>query len=227
MNEIVPSGFVKPYPQEALGGELGLSSREIALSIGAEHDNVTRAIRAYISLDSQFPHSEGKERARGGRQGRQSTVFVLPAQEAKLIVAQYKSKVGIGYVRFLLECEKVATELTPKLIEELKAARAELGKVQAELDAKKVRALPAPKTVLRTKEFITGESMFGEGFTIKRKMERVPAGEMNLLQVLEAKLTLAIYQGEGTSKRIKRLQDEIEFRRTLVNAPISLVKEVK
>ena len=113
---------MKPYPQEALGGEFGLTSQDIANALGARHDNVKRHMKAISALDKTFTLTGWKVSFGGGRPGE---IFIVPVSESKMVVAKYANEVGTGYLRFLIECEKVATELTPQLIAKLKPFKPE------------------------------------------------------------------------------------------------------
>lgn len=209
MNQLAVSNFVKPYPQDALGGELGLTSLDVAAALGARHEHVKHRMQSLKSSDKAFTEVAVKVPGRG----RPLDLLIMPVTEAKMVVAKYDNEIGNCYLRFLIECEKIATELTPKLIAELKEMKAELECLQIKLDGKKVRALKPCKTVLETKEYTAGESMFGDGFIVRRKMHRVPASTLTTLQILEAKRVMLILQTEGTARRIKDISNEIDFRK--------------
>jgi Mn-dependent DtxR family transcriptional regulator len=44
-NRLEKSGYVKPYPQDALGGEIGLTSADIAKNLGVRAPNVRKKIK--------------------------------------------------------------------------------------------------------------------------------------------------------------------------------------
>lgn len=131
MQKVTVSGFVKPYAQESLNGELGLTSLEIAQALGARHEQVKHRMQSLKSSDEAF--TEVAVKVHGN--GRPLELLVMLVTEAKLVVAKYDIEIGNEYLRLLVACEKVASEITPRLVAELKAARGELEKDQAELES--------------------------------------------------------------------------------------------
>ena len=212
MNEIQAPKFHEPKPQVALNGELGLTSREIAESLGVDHDKVTRSIRAYIALDPQFPHSGGKEAARGGKQGRHSTVYTLPLVEARIVVAQYRSKVGLGFVRYLVEFEKTAREREPELRAAFAALEGEVASLRARLEAtQRPRALPSPPSLPVVTHVARYESLHGEGEVFVRTRERLPVASLLPLEAMKAKRAHMISTAQGLISKADRLEAEIAF----------------
>lgn len=110
--------FVKPhFYKEA--GFAGLWDWEIAKSLGVRVDHVTHKLGRNRSFFEQNQISLYKEIKRN-QDGASRIVFFLPTELAKYFVCSWKNHMGWSYWLFLLECEQVATELTPKLFERIR-----------------------------------------------------------------------------------------------------------
>jgi hypothetical protein len=133
------SNFVKPHYNEQAGFE-GLSTHEIAMAIGAEPHKVFEKItrnRDFL-MKSGFRLYGRKVKETGGRDGRD---FFVSTDTAKYLVASWKNNMGAAYFRFLMEAEHVATQITPKLIEQLEQAKERI----SQLEAKNKKRLPGAK----------------------------------------------------------------------------------
>jgi len=104
---VVHPSFILPYPQAALDGAPGLNSQDIAKALGVRHQNVVRAMRGIAEIES-FTHCEQSYK---DEQGRTMTRLVTTAGWAKVVVAQYKSKRGLGYVKYLITRDEYADEI--------------------------------------------------------------------------------------------------------------------
>lgn len=121
--------YVKPYPQEALNGEAGLTTREIAEAIGVQHQHVNEKVRRNRDLlESQGFRIVGS--VVNTTDSREVTMAV-DVDTAKYLTATWKNSLGVGYFRYLLECEHVAENVVPKLMAELAGARATIAKLTA------------------------------------------------------------------------------------------------
>lgn len=151
--------YVKPYPQEALGGRLGLTSRDIASSLGIKLKAVNQALdkrgyadtlrRAGCELVTFVTKSVGP--------GRHGHIWILDSNAAKIFAAQTRSDIGVGYVMWLLECEHVRENVVPRLVAEVESLRSD---VRA-LTAPKAKRLPGQGIVEFIKKVITERDMFG------------------------------------------------------------------
>ena len=175
MTAIVKTAFHEPRPQPELRGELGLTSQDVADSLGVQHSHLKQAIRDLARVDETFVDSRRKVTGTGGRA---RELVILPVDFAKILVAQYKSKVGIGYVRFLLGCERVATQDVPKLrelLEELKGRFEALNEDNSRLRTEnQVIAKALPKaSVKREKRYrvpVLYGNMFGDGMQVRYEL---------------------------------------------------------
>jgi hypothetical protein len=201
---------IKPYFIEELGCE-GLSSEDIADCLGAEHFNVAVKVRKFserlqISIATARKITDGK--------GRNQIVYLLPVELAKMVVAKYDSAIGFAYLRFLLECERVATELTPRLVERVKELELALQNKELELDtARKVRPikkLAAPKTMCVTEIISKQEGIFGEP-VIERHFKHVAIATLTKEEILTARHVNLTRQLEGVAKAAKETLDELDF----------------
>lgn len=192
----VASTFVEPYAQPALGGQDGLTSEDIAKSLSARHDNVVAAIQDFLQIDQAFTASQEKILTKG----RPKILWVLPTFEAKMLVAQYKSKAGIAYVRFLLACERIVLEAVPKLQEKIAEQTARIAQLEA-------KALPKPKvsTIDVPQEI---EGLWGK--TEGGKRCKVRADTVPKLQLLTYKSSHLGRVVEGCGKAQQKTAREIQ-----------------
>lgn len=217
MSQLSTSKFFEPKPYPELNGEPGLTSEEIAISLGAQHQHVAHRIR---KISERLQISVASRMEMTGDKGRPKLVYILPVFLAKMVVARYENEVGFAYLRFLLECERVATELVPKLLAQIKELEARL---QIAAPAKKPKALPKQKTVLKTTEFVIHDGLFGEQ-VIERIFKRTVQSSLTEAEILEAKMVALILQNEGIAAAINRIKLRIDF----LNAPkLQLIKGEK
>ncbi len=118
------NAFVDPYPQEALDGALGLTSSDIAAALGVAHNHLMRDLKRRQSLkwfrDAGFQIEPF--RPKSGNRGRKGTLYAFETEAAKAIVAQSKTQKGIGYLRYLISCERkaeAAEVIIPLLLEKV------------------------------------------------------------------------------------------------------------
>jgi hypothetical protein len=109
MDNVVVSNatFVKPHFIAELGCD-GLTSQEIADSIGMRHDNlVTLVDRLVSSGDFSIPKTQEWSDSNGVKRVRK----VFGTDDAKFVVTQSSTQAGRGYCRFLIECESVVYKI--------------------------------------------------------------------------------------------------------------------
>lgn len=126
MNEL--QAFVKPYPQVALDGELGLTSEDVSRAIGVRHSDLLKDLRKrhYVGFleSAGFQLKEFSPNRKGP--GRKGKAFAFDTDAAKALVATSRTELGAGYLRYLLACERAVEQGVPAL-------KAELAEVQAKL----------------------------------------------------------------------------------------------
>ena len=120
------TGYVLPYPQPALGGKLGLTSTDIAGSLGTRANNVTRELghRGYAdrlrSVGCELAPTGAKSKGRG----RPGKVWALDTMAAQIYVAQTRTIPGIGYAAYLIRHEAASKKALAKMqsrLDELEA----------------------------------------------------------------------------------------------------------
>lgn len=201
--------YFEPTAQEILNGELGLTSQQIADSLKIRHSNLLPSIRNY-EQEIKCNLTKHSVKIKPGSRGRNSTLYVLTATDAKMIVARYQNEIGRGYLKFLLECEKIATEITPRLVARVKELEKELQAALKVLETKQKR-LSKPKTLLVTENISKFDSLMGDGQIIKRHMTKYPVSMLTPHEIKRAKLVMMMLQQEGLAKAIKNLADEIDY----------------
>lgn len=201
----------EPRPCPELQGELGLTSLQIAKSLGASHDDVKRNIRRIAERHPIFRMESGEMR-NDKRKGRPVQFYIVPVDVAKFIVARYENDTGAAYLQYLIDFENKARKAEP----EMRSALAEMQKVIEELRAQlaavtRPRALPKPSSLPVTLNVTKYESLLGEGEIYHRTRARVPVAGLTALEVLKAKRAHMILSIEGISRRLEKTDLEIEF----------------
>lgn len=99
--------FIQATPKPELDGELGLTLHEIAQSLGADFKNVKRK---FESLKERHGAFGAPIRAANETNDLDVESYVLPVDEAKLLITQYKNAIAIGYCRFLISRDHQLTK---------------------------------------------------------------------------------------------------------------------
>lgn len=209
MNQITTSSFKKPYFIDILGEE-GLTARDISESLNVPifhiHQRIKRSflaqtkdiqdwriITTVMTIDS------------GTYTERESETFILNIRSAKAFVATYDSKFGRSYLNFLFDCEKVATEITPKLI-------AEIQLLKEKLEATEQGAIKRDKKLLRAARKGTilapvyRETLYG----LERRWEMKNQDTLDQITRLKAQMEHSQVSMEGLMKKIRDLQKRID-----------------
>lgn len=205
MSNVTVSSYAEPIPQQALNGELGLTSEQIAASLGIAHSHCVRKIgqfseRLQISIRTRLEDSA---------HGRKKTVYILPSLLAKMVVARYENEIGFGYLRFLLDCERVATEVTPKLYAQVKELQDRLDNLLASQQAYKPKRLAGAKKGMLAIP-VEQATLFGDAPVIHYVMMQMDSvseaakhkGQLRHLQK----------QMSGMANKINALQDLLDGR---------------
>ena len=189
MNKLAPvsdnvnneeSDFVKPYYIEELGEE-GLMASDIAKALGVSIKRVHERLNRSFTKDCEEIEdwrlvAIATAIDTGTYTKREGTTYAFNIKAAKAFVATYRNKRGRLYLNFLFDCEKIATELVPKLNEEIKKLRDE---------NKKFIALPPPKKKSKPKDLIDcytfqGTLFEGEFELVPIKKHRSEATEFDM-----------------------------------------------
>jgi|LakMenE01Jun11ns_1017448.scaffolds.fasta_scaffold9958691_18 hypothetical protein len=178
---------IKPYYIDEIGCD-GLSNHDIAQCLGASVGHINRKIKTILSIIPELSPI-GIPTTRKGSTAK----IYLPTHTAKLIVAKYDNKIGLGYLRFLLMCEKIAQE--------------RINSIEAPY---KPKLLDKPKTARITESVQKIDTLFGETI-FKRTMTRVSEEMLTPLERLQAKRFNLILQAEGVMRKVKKLEAEIDY----------------
>jgi len=208
--------FVKPYPQAALGGELGLTLTDIAQSLGAEVFNVRKKFLARgmserlerLSLTAIPIGMANKSN------GLEVTEYVLPVEAAKFFIARWDSELGDGYLRMLIEYERIVLEEMPKLIRALQEQKAVIIKLKANA-MQLPRRKPGPKKG-NVPVFMLEDSLFqrfDDEVHIPTKVKKVfvPRSELTQKEILANENISMNYCIDGMMRKIIKNQALIMY----------------
>jgi hypothetical protein len=110
----VSVNFSKPHFIVELGEE-GLTSLEIAASLGVEHRDVLQKLRRGKWISHNCLIFKYAAYTTYNQNNKLVDVYALNVPAAKAFVARWSNLAGDGYLAFLFECERVVTEEVPKL----------------------------------------------------------------------------------------------------------------
>lgn len=169
--------YAKPSPQPALHGEMGLSSKDLAKSLGVFHKNILAKIRRlnesvkWVGLGFRLAAYEADE-------------YSLNTDLAKAFVAKWDNENGWGYMRYLLDCEKVVESKQQPLLSE-----AQISQIVAMTNV--VMAKMLPKEVESTTTTIIEKTVTPK---VTENKERHLASSLNPTQqdLLDAKVALRV-----------------------------------
>jgi hypothetical protein len=113
-NRLEKSGYVKPYPQEVLNGELGVNSSDIAKSLGVPVENVRKKIKRgkYANIPDLLAIPYG---ITSKYNGLEFTEYAFNIRAAKAFVARWSNQTGDHYLNYLFDCEEIAEKHVPIL----------------------------------------------------------------------------------------------------------------
>lgn len=219
MKDVIKTGFVKPYPQKALNNTLGLTSKDIASVIGVTHRHLLQDLRQrqYVKRleDAGFLLAEISINSKG--RGRKGKMFVLDSDASKAVVAQSRTDSGVGYLRYLIECERLWENDVPRLLREVEDLRR---KVQALERPRQIRSNPKHwQIVIGYRELKT---LFGEEVKEVVRREALLA-DMTVEERRQWEAAHNSKTAAGLSKKVQKLLDrEIDPKRV-----VSLVRKEK
>ena len=98
------NSFIKPQPYAELGGELGLTLHEVALSLGITFKDAKRK----FELSTEYPMGRKlSATVNAGARGMTNVEsYVLTVRQAKKFVGRYQNAIGDAYLDYLLDCEE-------------------------------------------------------------------------------------------------------------------------
>jgi cell division protein FtsB len=178
-------GFVQPYPQEALGGELGLTSEDIARSLGVAVSAVNEKCRR---IDHGQWSTEGfqliVDTIKSTKVGRPGKMWVFSVHAAKLFLSRWDNEIGRGYFRYLLQCEDIVENKLPAKMKELQAKfdalQTENKSLRTKLDAALVKRRRVRGNIFTyTYGIVCQEDIFGGVLIERRLIDRKAIGEMS------------------------------------------------
>lgn len=209
--------YKMPYPQGLLKDVYGLTSVDIAQALDMPLYQLNEKIRrpefkAMCEANNwEYIATAIKSKSRG----RPTKIFIMETNIAKALVATSASQKGWGYLKFLLDCEKVAMELMPKLINENELLKIRLKAAES----KEYKRLPGPKTDAIPHPVAYAEDLFGEEQVIEVRW--VKKKDLTDLELARAIKRHCLATGAGAIEKAKKLDEQAD------NADRKLHKRVK
>jgi hypothetical protein len=110
---VAGEAYIKPYPQPALDGELGLTAKDIAKSLGVKAENVRKKIRKanYAKIPEFLVIPVGMI----NENNRLYDEYIFSVMGAKAFVARWPNHMGDAYFKYLLDCERIAEQQVPRM----------------------------------------------------------------------------------------------------------------
>jgi hypothetical protein len=173
MNQLIT--FKKPYYIEALGEE-GLTARDISESLGLDIDSIHQKLKRDQWYSKEIEEWKVTayvviEDIKGLDAGiREMQTFALNTRAAKVFVTRWNNRISDQYLNFLFDCEHIATEITPKLIEQVRQLQAQVDLLQTSPQHKKRLISTDRKGMMLSPVF--EENLFGKleaRYELKRK----------------------------------------------------------
>ena len=206
MMKEVENRFIKPKPQKALDGALGVSLFDIAHSLGTSHAELRRKAERSgdIDLIRAFNHkimtiviltAEGKR----------VESYILDMMAAQHIVAKYDNLEGRFYLDFLIRCKDALTVS----LEELNKNTEQISHLKKKLAESEKKQAEAQKRIRKTCEY---EVVLGEEYDTY--------GEQGLKKVAKvAKKSIADMTNteRGLHKIQQNTRKELGLHRSIVN----------
>lgn len=217
--QILPAqhSYIRPYAQPALGGRLGLTSRDIAHSLHWNHFDVLKALskRGYADVLLSVGCNLRTTVLKTGRRGRPQRIWVLDSNAAKIFLAQTRTPRGVDFVMHLLRREQFADRAeaaVPRMIEEIARLRAENDALRRPRVTRRKRRL-----FVDVLQYIARIPMLiGGGVHLEPVWERKPYDELTLPELQ----TYRIRHRAATMRGLALVQDaDLNPARLLEAAP--------
>lgn len=182
MKKVSVTKFVKPYPQDALGGEDGLTSTDIALALGTTKKNVEDVLKrsGFFVYARKAGLNIATIIAESRNRGRKPSYSVLDVEAARVFSARYGSQAGFDYCLWLVRIE---TKLIPSLYQKIAALEAELSK---RLNRRKNEST---MRVPRYQEDLFGKIVLTHFETVQKTLlshaEQIEAQQIHISKIME------------------------------------------
>lgn len=197
---------IKPYLQPQLGNIDGLTSHDIAKALSVQPKRIIEKIER--PTFKEMCATNGWElvaaASYSGKRGRPGKVYTLGTRAAKAIVATFDSVAGYKYLDFLFECEKVATQALPKILEELNNL-----KLENEMLKNKPKRLKGPRTDCIPTPVTFVENLFGEIVAIETKW--IPKSQLTPQELNRATKRHCLAVGQGAIQKAKLLDEKVDI----------------
>ena len=159
VSELETANYREPYPQGALGGELGVTTFDIAKAMSMTHGNLMQRVNRFqksediknCAIFKAFYLQTHIEQAK-----KKVGYYSVNTNYAKYIVATTRNNAGIDYFSYLLACEKFTEEELPKLLEENQSLK---DIISRQKHVKKIKS--KGKTYIEQTSLVLKKGLFG------------------------------------------------------------------
>lgn len=225
MTALQKNNFIEPKEMAELDGDLGVTSIQIAESLGVKPEYINRrmAARGYaeklmkagcrvIAIGMATKSLTNSETPIGMTtkslkkiKGLNSWVFDITA--AQVFVAQTRTDLGIAYAKYLTDFHSAIAKKLPELLREMQEMRAELAEWHGTRQKKLLKSTSTQDYVISVKRVT---DMFGNPVFIKERI-KIPTDKLRRDEYLAAQVSHCIEINEGMGRKIKALNDELEM----------------
>lgn len=192
MSKLISSPYIQPYPLQEFGGELGLTSMDIAKSLGVDHHKVKEKIKRNFDFynDCSFFITHMVD-----------NYYTVNVATAKYLIASWKSHIGKGYFQYLLSCEQTVEKEIPALKERLSAAMEYIGR---KFKKKKVDRFVYVKRIIEKRD------MFGILY-VDEMTEKIPFHTLTDQERAAWEIRHNNNVAEGLTKKNRYLHDNVLY----------------
>lgn len=222
------SNFSIPQARDELNGDVGLTSEQIAHSLGIKTIHVNQAMdrRGYakkllsincavvpvgssVNLLKNLDITNVISKKVGGKKIKGKGSWVFSIEAAQLFVVQSKSPKGMEYAKFLIDFHTKTSEHLPALLRENRDLKAELEMWRNQGAQKKLAAISTVDYLVRA---VRHEDIFGDvWYTYERS--KVPKADLDENELTQAQMEHITRMIAGLSKRLDDMQNKQAVKR--------------
>lgn len=216
--------FIAPTEQALLNGNLGLTSQQIADSLGISISRVNEKVNsiAFKNLCETNGYDLMAVAIKSGKRGRPGVNNIMSLRAAKAFVATFDITEGYRYLDYLFDCEE-ATEKARNAMPELLKALRKIQEQQDEIEKLKLKGLPGPKSGMIPVP-IYEDTLWGTREVVDYELRKI--NELSELMKLRSKIRLMHKMQKGLGIKVDRLSELLDVEEARKqNKIVSIVRE--